>query len=371
MSDFEIENVPPPAEAEAAPAEAPKKRGRKPGQKNAPKKSSQAEQLEAALAFIAPVFSDLQDFSQYVSLTANMACMFNGQLAAGHPIVEELTLSPHLEKLQAALKRCGKTLVITETEAGQLSIKGDKLRALVPCFPYTGQSIGPNPPMLNGDFNALKEAFRVCGTLASEKGERVIEASLLLEPNACTGTNGAAMLQYWHGIAGLPPHTVIPKAFAAAVAKCPLNITGLGGDWNGEFLTSLTLWFENGAWLRTQCYNDRWPDISKVIDVASTPVEVPAGLFEAVEAVEAFVENSSAVHFVDGAVQSHAEAIVGAQYTVKGLAGGKCFNGKLIKQVAPWVKTLDLVTHPDRAFFFGGEPANPVRGVLMAMGRNS
>mgnify|MGYP003574917825 CR=1 FL=1 len=368
MSEVEIDNgvQMPPAEAEPAKP----KRGRKPGSKNSAKKPSQAEQLEAALAFVSPVESDLQDFSQYVSLTAGTAVMYNGQMAAGHPIVEELTLSPHLEKLQAALKRCGKTLVITETEAGQLSIKGDKLRALVPCFEYTGQAVAGDTAMVTGDFNALKEAFKVCGTLASENGERVIEASLLLEPNVCTGTNGAAMLQYWHGIAGLPPGTVIPKAFAAAVAKCPLNITGIGGNWNGEFLTSVTFWFENGAWLKTQCYNDRWPSIDHILNVITAPVDVPAGLFEAIDAVEAFVDHAktSAIHFADGMVMSHSEAITGAQYEVNGLPGGKRFNGKLIKQVSPWVKTLDLLSHNDRAFFFGGEAANPVRGVLMCMG---
>ena len=366
MSEVEIDNnVAPPAEAVAAP----KRRGRKPGTKNPPKQPSKAEQLEAALAFVEPVYSELSDFAQYVSLSAGVAVMFNGQMAAGHPIVEELTLSPHLDKLQAALKKCGKTLVITETEAGQLSIKGDKLRALVPCLNVESASVVGSPPNLTGDFNALKEAFKVCGTLASENGERVIEASLLLEANVCTGTNGAAMLQYWHGIAGLPPGTVIPKAFAAAVAKCPLNITGIGGDWNGEFLTSVTLWFENGAWLRTQCYNDRWPSIDHLLNVITAPVEVYAGLFEGIGAVEAFVEHqkTSSVHFADGMVMSHHEPTVGAQYEVKDLPGGKSFNGKLIKQVAPYVKTIDLVSHEDRAFFFGGEAANPVRGVLMCV----
>jgi len=305
-----------------------------------------------------------------------MATMYNGQMAAGHPIVEELTLSPHLGKLQAALKKCGKTLVITETEAGQISIKGDKLRALVPCFEYGGQSVAPDAPVIEltpeaGE--ALKEAFKVCGTLASENENDVVhKASLLLEPGSCTGTNGAAMLQYWHGVMTLPPGTVIPKAFAAAVAKSAKPLTGVGAEWDAQagFARSVTFWFEGGAWIKTQCYYDRWPNIDHILNVQTEPVDLPVGLFEAIDAVEAFVDHdkTSAVHFVEGAVQSHAVNMVGAQYEVKGLPGGKAFSGKLIKQVAPWVKTIDLTSYDDKAYFFGGAN-NQVRGVLMAMGR--
>lgn len=354
----------------AAPVEPPKRRGRKPGSANKPKTPSQAEMLEAALEFVAPVESSLQEFAAFVDLTENMATMTNGQMAAGHPIVEELTLCPHLGKLRASLKRCGKTLVITETENRQLSIKGDKLRALVPCWHGELPPATPDAPAIEGDFDILKEAFRVCGTLASENGDRVVEASLLLEPNACTGTNGAAILQFWHGIPSLPPGTVIPKAFAAAIAANKKKITGLGANWNAEggFASSVTFWFEGGAWLKTQCYNDRWPSLAPILDVPSSPVATPEGLFEAIDAIKHFLDDGklSAMHFVDGFVQSHAEKTVGAQYEVKGLPGGKVFNGKLLAQIGPWAKSIDLTTHNDRAFFFGGD-GNNVRGAVMCM----
>lgn len=367
---MEIEdNVPPPA-GEEAPK---RKRGRPAGAASKPKTPSQAEVLEAALKFVSPVNSDLHDYSQYVSLTANTAVMYNGQIAAGHPIIEELTVSPHLEKLIAALKRCGKTLVIAETENGQLSIKGDKLRALVPCFEYTGQMIGPDLPVV-GDYEILKEAFKVCGVLASENGERVVEASILLDPYSATGTNGHAMLQFYHGLANVPPGTVLPKAFCAAVAACPKPITGIGADWDAEagFAKSFTVWFEGGAWYKTQCYHDRWPDISGILNVNTAPVATYPGLFDAVEAVTHFIDEakSKAIHFQEGFVSSHkitlADEKVGAQYEVKDLPGGKTFNGKMLKQIAPYCETIDLTTAEDRAYFFSNKGA-PVRGVVMGM----
>lgn len=303
-----------------------------------------------------------------------MATVYNGQISAGYPIVEELNLVPHIDNLKAALARCGKSLVITETENQRLSIKGDKLRALVPCHTDAIPPVAPDVAVLAGDFEALKEAFRVCGTLASEAGERVHEASLLLEPNSCTGTNGAAILQYWHGI-NTPPGTVISKAFAAAVAKQTLKITGLGCEWNAEagFAKTLTVWFENGAWIKTQCYTDRWPDVEKLWSNDSVKIDTPVDLFEAISAVLPFSDGKSddkkRVYFFADYVQSHPDANIGAQYELKGLTGGKIFSGKLIGQIAPWCKRIDLTTDETRAFFTGGEAANPVRGVIMCMGK--
>lgn len=334
-----------------------------------PAKPTQAQQLLQALEFVKYGIGDVADWHKYVRLSGNMAITFNGQIGAGHPIAEEVTLCPQLDRLVAALKRCGKTLVISETGNGQLSIKGDKLRALVPCVADAGDlpAILPDPPIaLVSDI--LKEAFKICGSISSETAETVFEASLLLEANTCTsiGKGKATMLQFWHGI-DLPPHMVIPKVFAEAVAKQEKALTGFGFSWQGQQIGSVTFWFDGGSWIKTQCYQDRWPNISPILDVQSFPVEVPSGLFDAAEAVMHFSDDGGII-FGDGKVMSHDTDAAGAQYEVAGLQGGKRFGGKLFKSIAAHVKSIDLTTFPDRAFFFGGEPANPVRGVIMGLG---
>lgn len=357
-------DVPMPAETPKPPS----KRGRPRGASN---KSTQAAQLQEALAFVECAVNDTMPYGDFVSLVGNMAVVHSGQMSAGHPIVEELTLTPHLGKLKAALARCGKTLVITETENGQLSIKGDKLRAVVPCHAEPIPENSADIQALEGDFGALKEAFKVCGTLASEQGERLVEASLLVSPNTCTGTNGSAMLQYWHGL-NVPPGTVISKLFAASVAKQSKRITGLGAQWDSElgFARSLTVWFEGGAWIKTQCFNDRWPEIDKLLEGGPNKVDVPPTLFDAIEAVLPFCEGKTtkSILFKNDFVQTHNDANVGAQFEVPGLLGGKCFDGKLMSQIAPWVKRIDLTSDATRAFFVSDSA--PVRGVIMAMGKD-
>jgi hypothetical protein len=333
-----------------------------------PTKPTQAQQLLEALDFIKDGSGDVLDWHKYVRLSGNMAISFNGQMAAGHPIAEEVALCPQLGKLTDALKRCGKSLVISETPNGALSIKGDKLRALVPALKDSAElpTVVPDPPIaVIGDI--IKEAFKVCGSLSSEAGERMVEATLLLEANTCTsiGKGVQTMLQFWHGI-DLPPHMVIPKAFAAAVAKQSKPLTGFGFSWRGSEVGSVTFWFDGGSWIKTQTYQDKWPDISRIIDVQSYPVEVLSGLFDAVEAVTHFNDDGHIV-FAEGKVMSHESDGIGAQYEVAGLQGGKKFNGKFMKMVAGHVKSIDLTTYPDKAFFFGGEPTNPIRGVIMGL----
>lgn len=366
MPEPEIEDgVEMPSDEAVAPA-APKRRGRPKGTTTKP---AENEQLLRAVEFVGIVETDAFENSKYAKLSQNLITAYSNVLAAGFPIAEEIHLCPQIDKLKAALNKCGRSLAITETEGGQISIKGDKLRALVPCLAEPLPDIAPDMPQVQGDFDILKEAFKAACTVADDKQEKLMYASVLVDPNTVTATNGKVLLQFWHGIAGLPPATVVPVAFAKLVAGIKYKITGIGGAWSNELgaLSSMTIWFENGAWLKTQCFDERWQAFQQLLDVPTDPKPVPDGLFEGVSAVEPFCKDSGAVHFADGAVQSHAEASAGAVYTVKDLPPGKIFHAKLIKQVSPYVKSLDLFSSTDRAYFFGGTEANPVRGVFMGM----
>jgi hypothetical protein len=146
---------------------------------------------------------------------------------------------------------------------------------------------------------------------------------------------------------------------------------GIGATWDTEkgFATSFTLWLEGGAWMKTQCYEERWPDISVVLGVPdANTIPVPPDLFEAIVAVEPFTgDTTNSIYFVEDAVQTEADGETGARYEVKGLPAGKIFNAKLIKQVSGYCKTINLHYTATKALFFGGTDANPIRGALMGM----
>ncbi len=342
---------------------APRGRGRP------PKINEQAEQLSIALAFVSAAYvkDETLECAPYVRLGNNMAVVYSRQMSAGHPIAEEIELCPHLDKLKSALARTGKSLTITKTPKGSLSVSGDKenIKALIPCWAEPIPYLAPDDNVAIVD-ERLRNAFKACAVLSSESAERVIEASILLEANVCSATNGFALLQFWHGI-DLPPHIVIPKVFAAAVCKVDKKIEGFGFSWdyNLEKPGSITIWFEGGAWLRCQCYSDRWQDISHITDAPNFPADIPAGFFKACEGIASLGYES--VYFGDNKLMSNYTIEAGSYYEVSGIQPGKRLATDYILKLQPYITKLDLTTHEKIVYFIGGEESGPMRGAIMGM----
>lgn len=323
-------------------------------------KKKPISRIGEAARFVLPASKpDGIDYQQYIRLIAGSCIAFDGVIAAGFPIEEELTLAPHAGRLVAALDKCGLELTIAELPTGNLSIKGGKLRAVVPC---AAPSLllppvmpDPNIAVVN---DSLKEGFKALGVLASDRAETMVEAALLLQANSMVSTNRLVMMEYWHGI-DLPPAMVIPKAFAKAVSDCPYSLVGFGYG-----PSSITLWFDNGAWMKTQLYIEKYPDYGKIMNVDNFPVICPDGIWEALEAVKSFVDNDT-IFLTTGMVATSADndGSPGAGHECDGLEikGRRIFAPSLLRLIKNHCEVIDFNTHHDRAVFFGGN----VRGVIM------
>lgn len=313
--------------------------------------------LATALSFVSVAGTkDDAPYKTHVALNNKFAVACDGQITAGHPIAEELECCPHLGQLRAALARTGESLSIAELPTGQLSITGDKLTAKIPCIAFDAlpDSVLTKPdPVCAVIDDRIKAAFGVCGLMVSEAGDKAFKCGMLLRANDCTGTDGVLLIQYWHGI-DLPPGLFVPKIFAAAVCKIKLPLVGFGFTAG----RSVTFHFEGGAWIKTQLYEDKYPEVSQIIDAPCTPQPVPDNLFEAIEAVAAFDENECATLDEGKVVTANAE------FQVDGLAASCSFSVDYTKMIAPLVKSIDL-SRDDRAFFFGEN----LRGVVMGMRR--
>ncbi len=91
--------------------------------------------------------------------------------------------------------------------------------------------------------------------------------------------------------------------------------------------------------------------------MASVPTETPAGLWEGCAQVAEFDELEH-IRFNTGEIEAGT-----ASYPVETLQGGKMFDYKYLKRIIPYVKTIDLTTYADRAFFFGDK----VRGIVVGI----
>lgn len=337
----------------------PPKKGRNPRK---PKVAKAAEGLLSAIAFIEGATEDDNDFKSYVRFTGGMLVAFDGSVAAGHPVEEDLAVCPHLKRLKEAVGRAGATLALSAQENGRLGVTGDKLRATVPCLPGNALfPVMPDPPIARLD-DRLKAGFLATVALAKDEADTIHEQSVLLRANTVVGCNGALALEYWHGI-DLPPGLAIPHKAAKVISKCALALEAFGWD-EGR---SVTFHFAGGAWIKTQLMAGQWPDIDTVLNKAAYLADAPAGLFDALEAILSFSEDG-AVHFHEDKLKttyasSEGGTLYGATYDVPGLAKGASFSGRLLKLASPAAKQIDYSTHDDCMMMMN--PEGSIRGVLM------
>jgi hypothetical protein len=325
--------------------------------------SQAAAKLAEALNFVAPCYKDGGlPFQAHARVAGKWMTATDGTLTAGHPIEEEFAACPHIARFIDALNKAGKTLAITENDNGTLLLKGDKIRAVVPCIPGGDlPQVMPDPNIATID-DRIKEGFAKLLPLTVTEGDRVVEVSILVRANSMFSTNAYVLFEYWHGI-DLPPGIVVPKSFAAAIASSTKKLTGFGFS-----AKSVTFYFEDGAWYKSQIFEEEWPDIDKLFDFPQYPAPVPEGLFEAVKAIDSFSKDG-AVHFHDEKLkttydnyQDIGSPVYGATYDVPGLQGGHSFTAKLLRLIEPVCAKLDYTSNEDRAFFF--DDAN-VRGTIL------
>lgn len=305
---------------------------RKPGIKAETKSS-----LLTALEFCSVVSEKLgAPHETHIGLRNNWAIAFNGIIAAGSPISEDITCHPHTMLLIEALSKCNENFSLTQLDNGRLSIKSGKFKAVVPCLdPALMQEAIPDPQIV-GITNKFKEAVEAVGVLASENAQHVLTASVLMNGASVISTNRVMLLEYWHGL-DLPPNIPLPKQFVAALVKQKKNLIGFGFS-----NCSATFWFEDGCWLRTQLYNDEWPDVSKILNRDANLWTIDANFFKALDAIEPFSEDGNCYSELN-LLKSH-QGEQGASYEVSGLPKGFVYPIKQLKIIKPWVKKIDYMS---------------------------
>jgi hypothetical protein len=317
--------------------------------------------LVQALAFAEGVLKSDRDFKQkHVYIGHGMLVGFDGTLAAGHPISEDIEAVPHSGKLLKALERSDETVQVTLNDSKRLSVKAGKFRAVIECLDvgefYSPQ--GDKSIAVIGE--TLRDGFKAITHIVNHEADKVHFATVLIRAGSMMTTDGRTLFEYWHGID--LPEMALPKAAATAITKTDKKLVGFG--FSGH---SATFHFEGGAWIRSQLFADRWPDVSRVLDVKTNAWPVSPTLFAAARAVRPFCKpDDEALTFFDEAIGSHSLLTEGAVHEVPGLLAGPVFNAEQLAQIEPLVKTIDFTTKRGHAYFFGDN----VRGAIAGMGKS-
>lgn len=294
-------------------------------------------------------------YQTHVCLRNNMAVAFDGVLAAGHKIEEDIDACPQTLQLVAALKKCGQTLAVTQLDNGKLSVRSGKFRAYIPCSVDAVMTNVVPDPAIGVLTNEVKKALLAVSPLIVENSQHVLTASANLKSMTVMSTNRHVFIEYWHGV-DLPPGLILPKLFINALEKIDKNLVSFGYTPD----TSFTVYFEDGSWLRTQLYNEKWPSCEHIMDRPHPCLmSLPAGFYEALDAIIPFAADSH-VRLRDGALHTHEGEREGAIYEVEGLRANVTLNSKYLKLIEGAVKTIDFVGHDGISIFYGDN----VRGAI-------
>ena len=320
-------------------------------------KSATSANLIAALEFVSVAQKTDGTFQAHCQIANNRIVATDGILSAGHKIEEDLVASPHTFKFIAALERCGKDLAITQLD-GKLTVKSGPFSGVVDCSPDLSPGLLPDPLMVPIS-DTIRTGFESIAHISLENAKTVVLSSILLRSGSMVSTDSFLILEYWHGHD--LPSIVIPKLFVAAILNSKKSLKGFGCSER-----SCTFWFEDDSWIKTQLYNEPWPNVDLILNKPSDPVLLPENFFEAISAIETFSDGKRGekrVFFGEGCLQSHRNKNEGACYEVVGLPFGPCFGIERLKRIKSVVKTIDFLTNP--CYIFG----DAVRGVLMGIGK--
>lgn len=340
--------------------EKPKSRARRQVTSKKAKAPNPAASLLAALKFIAVAQKKAgAPNQQFGIISGNWVAASNGILTVATKVEEDLNACPHTLQLIDALSKVGEDLSITQMP-NALSVVSGALKAVIPCVGFGEVSItGPDEQCAVID-DRIKAAFDAVAGLATDGAQYAHLAAVLLQSGSAVATNGAALLEHWHGI-DLPP-VLIPKASAVAVAKASKTLTGFGFS-----PSSATFWFEDGSFIKTQLFAEQFPNYRAVIDAEGlNPWPLPDEFFKAVRAIESFSRNGI-VYFKNGVLSSNEREEEASTYKIEGLPEGMGFNAKYLLMVEPSFKNVHFDEETSKAYFFGEN----VRGVLSGIDRNS
>lgn len=292
---------------------------------------------------------------QHFRIEGGKVTGYNGMIGLSGPIDLDLAVTPKAIPFVRAIQACADTIAIHVTSAGKLSIKSGRFKAFIDCITEPFPTIEPEGVEVQMT-GAFMPAVKLLAPFIAEDASRPWARGILFRGPSAYATNNVVIVEHWLGF-NFPVEVNVPKAAVNELLRINEEPERLQVNDN-----SITFHFSGGRWLRTQTYDLAWPDLSKVLDRASNPVDAPDGLFEALDSLTHFVGEAGGVLFGDeGLITTSSTEGNGASVTVDPFGATGVYNLEQLKSLAGIVQRLDFSMSP--GMFFG----EGVRGAIAGM----
>lgn len=298
----------------------------------------------------------------HIVIRDKWAQCFDGTVAASAPIIEDIEATPRTKLMLAALAKCGQSLNITQLENNRLSVKSNSFRAIVPCLDPTLLAMVPPDAPRGQISNEFLNALEIAVSLIETNGMRPTDISVCTLSGSVIATDGAMMLEAWHGI-DMPQGLMIPKATIVALSKTKKQLAQFGFSDR-----TITFFFTDDTWMRSQLIQGEYPvtGAQRLLNEQSNQQPILAGFREALTALAPFSENGY-VTFDEGLLCAHTTSETGATYNVTGLPRLECrYAIEYLQLMLKYATTVDMQSSNKDCMMFYGDK---VRGIIMGARR--
>lgn len=281
---------------------------------------------------------------------------FNGMLALSSPIAIDIDCKPHAEQLVRAVSNCEDVIQLSLTKAGRLSIKSGVFKAFVECVEGDHAFVEPEGDVINFDGSVFLAGLQAVAPFIGSDASRRWANGILVRGQSMFATNNVMLVEYWlpnvfPGVINLP-RAAVKEMLRIGEAPTHAQISD----------TSVTFFYTENRWLRTQLYETSWPDLSPIINRVSNQQPIDPLIFEALDAIKSFVDKPGVIYMFPGEMRTHANDQEGAGFAVPSIQLEAKYHIDML-YLLKGVKTIDWSNYPGPCAFQG----DSLRGVVIGM----
>ena len=290
-------------------------------------------------------------------IEAGQVRSFNGTLALCSPIEFDMDCTPRAEPFIRAIMNCEDTVQMSMSPSGRLSIRSGPFKAHIECIEEVTPHVFPEGELFNIEGEHLLDAMKKLNPFIGNDASRPWSNGVLLKGQSAFATNNIIAVEYWVG-SQFPFVCNIPQMAVKEIIR--INEAPIQAQADEK---SITFHYESGRWIRTQLYDINWPEIPRLLDLPSNPVQMDDRLFTALDNVKPFSDKMGRVYIKDGTVSTTLESEDGASYTIPDLDFHGVYQIEMLNKLKGVVTRIDHSKFPAPALFFGER----LRGAIIGM----
>lgn len=285
---------------------------------------------------------------------------YNGMIALCSPIAFDIACKPKAVQLVKAIANCTTTVTLSLTPAGKLRVASGTFKALVECVQEETAHVEPEGEYItNFDGEALLQAFKVLHPFIGNDASRIWTNGILIKGQSAYATNNVTAVEYWIGV-NMPfvvniPSDAVKEMLRIGEVPISAQLTE----------TSISFHYNDGKWIRTQLFENTWPDLEKIFNKPSNPVILTEELFVALENLKSFTDKAGRI-YINGdtlSTASESDEEAGASYEITGFNVTGIYQLDMLKLLKGCVDRIDWSLYPAPALFFGER----LRGAIIGM----